>query len=113
MTYRTLLDELIEMPRIRSTINLTELPTPSTLCKAFDRLEMAVWGVLLNLSVSLLPTNGFTGIGASGFYRGHASKHYTKRAKLTIQQLKVTLLVDTRANAILDLHITTTRKHDT
>jgi IS5 family transposase len=31
---------------------------------------------------------------------------------LTIQQLKVTLLVDTRANAILDPHVTTTRKHD-
>ena len=40
-------------------------------------------------------------------------KHLTKQAKLTIQQLKVTLLVDTRVNAILDLHITTTRKHDT
>lgn len=29
-----------------------------------------------------------------------------------IQQLKVTLLDDTKVNAILDLHITTTRKHD-
>ena len=113
ITYRTLLDELIEMPRILSAINLTELPAPSTLCKAFDRLEMAVWRVLLNLSVSLLPTNRVVGIDASGFDRSHASKHYTKRAKLTIQQLKVTLLVDTRANAILDLQITTTRKHDT
>jgi IS5 family transposase len=52
-------------------------------------------------------------IDASGFDRSHVSKHYTKRAKLTIQQLKVTLLVDTRATAILDLHVTTTRKHDT
>lgn len=51
------------------------------------------------------------GIDASEFDRSHASKHYTKRAKLTIQQLKVTLLVDTRVNAILDLHVTT-RKHD-
>jgi IS5 family transposase len=111
-TYRTLLDELIEMPRIRKAINLTELPTPSTLCKAFDRLDMAVWRVLLNLSVTLLPTNGVVGIDASGFDRSHASKHYTKRTKLTIQQLKVTLLVDTRSNAIIDLHVTTTRKHD-
>jgi IS5 family transposase len=112
-TYRTLLDELIEMPRIRSAINLTELPAPSTLCKAFDKLDMAVWRVLLNLSVSLLPTNGVAGIDVSSFHRTHASKHYAKRAKLTIQQLKVTLLVDTRVNAIVDLHITTTRKHDT
>ncbi len=112
-TYRTLLDELIEMPRIWNAINRTELPAPSTLCKAFDRLDMAVWRILLNLSVSLLPTNGVVGIDASGFDRSYASKHYTKRAKLTIQQLKVTLLVDTKANAVLDLHITTTRKHDT
>ena len=51
-------------------------------------------------------------IDASGFDRSHASKHYTKRAKLTIQQLKVTLLVDTKSNAIIDVHVTTTRKHD-
>ena len=111
-TYRTLLDELIEMPRIRSVIDLEELPSASTLCKAFNRLNMAVWRVLLNLSVTLLPTNGVVGIDASGFDRSHASKHYTKRAKLTIQQLKVTLLVDTKSNAILDVHVTTTRKHD-
>ena len=111
-TYRTLLDELIEMPRIRKAINLDELPSPSTLCRAFNRLGMAVWRVLLNLSVTLLPTNGIVGIDASGFDRSHASKHYTKRTKLTIQQLKMTLLVDTRSNSIIDLHVTTTRKHD-
>ncbi|GAA0235754.1 IS5-like element ISH28 family transposase [Halobacterium noricense] len=112
-TYRTLLDELIEMPRVRNAISMTKIPAPSTLCKAFDRLDMAVWRVLLNLSVSLLPTNGVVGIDASGFDRSHASKHYTKRTKLTVQQLKVTFSIDTRANAILDLHVTTTRKHDT
>lgn len=73
---------------------------------------MAVWRSLLNLSVTLLPTNGVVGIDASGFERSHASKHYTKGTKLTIQQLKVTLLVNTRGDAILDLHVTTTRKHD-
>jgi len=52
------------------------------------------------------------GVDASGFDRSHASKHYAKRAELTIQQLKVTLLIDTKVNAILDLHVTTTRKHD-
>ncbi|TKR25139.1 IS5 family transposase [Natronomonas salsuginis] len=111
-TYRTLLDELIEMPRIRKAINLDELPSPSTLCKACSRLDMAVWRVILNLSITLLPTNGVVGIDASGFDRSYASKHYTKRAKLTIQQLKVTLLVGTKSNAIIDVHVTTTRKHD-
>ena len=91
-TYRTLLDELIEMPRIRKAINLDELPSPSTLCKAFNRLDMAVWHVLLNLSIIHLPTNGVIGIDASRFDRCHASKHYTKRTKLTIQQLKLMLI---------------------
>ncbi|PCR89729.1 IS5 family transposase [Natrinema ejinorense] len=111
-TYRTILDELIEMPRIRSALDLEEIPAPSTLCKAFSCLDMAVWRVLLNLSVTLLPTNGVVGIDASGFDRSHASKHYTKRTELTIQQLKVTLLVDAKVNVILDLHVTTIRKHD-
>ncbi len=100
------------MPRVRNAIDLEEPPSRSTLCKAFNRLDMAVWRVLLSLSVTLLPTNGVGGIDASVLDRSHASNHYTKRTKLTIQQLKVTLLVDTRSNAIIDLHVTTTRKHD-
>ncbi len=74
---------------------------------------MAVWRVLLNVSLADLPLSGVTGIDASGFERAHASTHYTKRTNLTIQQLKATLLVDTATNAILDVHVTTTRKHDT
>jgi len=68
-TYRELLDEILEMPRIRYGIDLEELPSPSTLCRAFNRLDMAVWRALLNLSVTLLPTNGVVGIDASGFDR--------------------------------------------
>jgi hypothetical protein len=98
-THRTLLDELIEMPHIRKAISLIELPAPSTLCKALDRLDMVVWHVLLNLSASLPPTNGVVGIDSSGFDRSHASKHYPKRTKLAIQQLKVALLVDTRVRS--------------
>jgi len=73
---------------------------------------MAVCHVILTLSATLLPTSGVVGVDASGFDRCHASKHYTKRAELTIQQLKVTMLADTKVNAILDLHVTTTRKRD-
>jgi IS5 family transposase len=112
-TYRDLVDKLIEMSRVRDALNLDSIPAPSTLCKAFDRLEMAVWRVVLNVSLADVPLNGVTGIDASGFERTHASTHYTKRTNLTIQQLKTTLLVDTATNAILDVHVTTTRKHDT
>jgi IS5 family transposase len=112
-TYRDLVDELIEMPRIRDALELDSIPAPSTLCKAFDRLEMAVWRVLLNVSLTDLPVNGITGIDASGFERAHTSAHYMKRTNLSIQQLKTTLLVDTATNAVLDIHVTTTQKHDT
>jgi len=79
-TYRGLLDELIEMPRIRRVLGLAELPTASTLCKSFSRLDMAVWRVILTLSATLLPTSGVVGVDASGFDRSHASKHYTRNA---------------------------------
>jgi len=111
-TYRTLLDELIEMPRIRSAIDLEELPSPSTLCKAFNRLG---YGCLAGSSQSLShasPDQRCRRDRRLWIRPQSASKHYTKRTKLTIQRLKVTLLVDTRVNAIIDLHVTTTRKHD-
>ncbi len=37
-TYRGLLDELIETTRLRRVLGLAERPTPSTLCKAFNRV---------------------------------------------------------------------------
>jgi hypothetical protein len=112
-TSRDLVDEPIEMPRIRDALDLDSIPVHSTLCKAFDRLEMAVWRAFLNVLLSDLPLNGITGIDASGFNRAHASTHYTKRTNLTIQQLKTTLLVDTATNTVLDIQVTTTRTQDT
>jgi len=69
-THRDLVDELIEMPRIRDALDLDSVPAPSTLCKAFDRLEMAVWRVLLNISLADLPLNGITGIRCFGVRAG-------------------------------------------
>lgn len=50
---------------------------------------------------------------ASGCDRSYASRYYTQGVKLKIRSLKATLLVDTKAQTVLDLHVTTTRKHDT
>lgn len=100
------------MPPIWEAISLDEPPPSSTLCKTSDCLDMAVWCILLNLSSTLLSTNGIVGIDAYEFNWSHASKPYTKRTKLTIQQLKLTLLLYMRPNAILDIHVTTTRKYD-
>jgi len=38
-------------------------------------LEVAVWRVLLNVSIADIPLNGITGIGDSGFERAHVSTH--------------------------------------
>ena len=38
--YRDLVDELIEMPRIRDALNLDSIPAPSILCKVFDSLSL-------------------------------------------------------------------------
>ncbi|QSG16296.1 Transposase, IS5 family (plasmid) [Halapricum desulfuricans] len=84
ITYRDLVDELIEMPRIRDVLDLDSIPGPSTLYKAFDRLENAVWRVLLNVSLRDLPVNGVTGIDTSVFERAHISVHYTNRTNLAI-----------------------------
>ncbi len=45
--------------------------------------------------------------------RSYASRYYTQRIKLQIRALKTALLGDTRAQTVLDLHVTTTRQHDT
>ena len=101
------------MPRIRDAPDLDSIPALPTLCKAFNRLEMAVWRVLLNILFSGLPLNGVSSINASKFERTHTSTHATKRTNLTTQQLKTTVLADIATNAVLDVHVTTTRKHGT
>ena len=100
------------MPGFENAIDLRRSPHLRHFLGRSAALTWLFWRVLLDLSVTHLPTNGVVGVDPSGFDRSHASKHYTKRTKLTIQQLKVTLLVDTRANAITDFHVTTIRKHD-
>jgi len=54
-SYRMTIDLLKEMPQIIGEIGLkaADLPAPSTLCKAFDRIEMSVCRVLLRQSAQL------------------------------------------------------------
>jgi IS5 family transposase len=113
VTYRELIDWLEEMPRLRESLGLKQLPHFTTLQKAFQRLSTAIWRVLQQLSAALLPGDGVAAVVAVGWDRSHASRSYTQRVKLQLRSLKTTLLVDTRAQTVLDLHVTTTRKHDT
>src|SRR6056297_3044726 len=114
-SYREALDLLSEMPQILAEIGLEkdDLPDHSTLVKAFDRIEMAVWRVLLRLSAQLHDSSGHAAMDATFFDREHASKHYCRRTNYRVQTLKTTALVDTASQAVLDVHCTTEKRHDT
>ena len=108
-SYREALDLLSEMPQILAKIGLNsaELPHHSTLVKAFNRIKMAVWRVLLRLSAQLHDTSGHAAMDATFFDRETASKHYCRRTNYRVQTLKTTTLVDTASQAVLDVHCTT------
>ena len=114
-SYRETLDLLSEMPQILAEIGLDEadLPDHSTLVKAFDRLKTALWRVLLRLSGQLHDPSGHAAIDATFFDRETASEHYCRRTNYRVQTLKTTALVDTETQAILDVHISTGKPHDT
>jgi IS5 family transposase len=114
-SYRDALDWLSEMPLILREIGLEEgdLPHHSTLVKAFDRFQMKIWRVLLRLSSELHDLSGHAAIDATFFDRENASKHYCRRTNYRVQTLKATALVDTQSQAILDVHCTTEKRHDT
>jgi len=114
-SYRDSLDLLSEMPQILAEIGLDEadLPDHSTLVKAFDRLKTALWRVLLRLSAQLHDLSGHAAIDATFFDRETASKHYCRRTNYRVQTLKTTALVDTETQAILDVHCSTGKPHDT
>lgn len=103
------------MPHILANIGLEagDLPHHSTLVKAFDRLEMKIWRVLLRLSAQLHNTADHAAMDATFFDRETASKYYCRRTNYRVQTLKTTALVDTKTQAVLDVHCTTEKRHDT
>ncbi len=109
-SYRMMIDLLKEMPQITVEIGLdtADLPAPSTLCKAFDRIEMSVCRVLLRQSAQLHDLSEHAAIDATFYERDRASRHYCQRTNYRVQTLKVTKLVDTATQAVLDLHCSTT-----
>lgn len=111
--YRDVEDLLIEMPGIQKELNLSSVPHFTTIQKAFQRLKSGVYNLLILLSAKLTDFSGNAGIDATGFQRGNASHHYTKRCKIKIKSQKTTFLVDTTNRTILGVHMTIGRKHDT
>ena len=105
--YREFCEILDLMPEIKQILDLTKVPHWTTLDKAFLRLKNHVLAALLQADSS-----GFASIDATGFNRRHASTQYLTRCEMHIKSLKATFLVDTVNQGILDVHRTTTRKHD-
>ena len=114
-TYRSVVDKLRIMPPIRNVLELgrDDLPHPSTLCKAMDRLTMALCRRLLQRTTQLQELGDVTGIDASGFDRVAASRRYARRTDYRFLAMKTTLLVDCQSSTILDLHCSASRPHDT
>lgn len=96
-SYPEALDLLSGMPQILGEIGRigADLPDHSTLVKAFDRLRMAIWRVLLRLSAQLHEPSGHAAIDSTFFDRENASRHYCRRTNYRVQTLKATALVDT------------------
>ncbi|WP_273838060.1 IS5 family transposase [Halococcus sp. PRR34] len=109
-SYRMTIDLLKEMPQISREIGLetADLPAPSTLCKALDRIEMSLCRVLLRQSAQLHDPSEHAALDATFYERDRASRHYCHRTNYHVQTLKVTKLVDTESQAILDVHSSTT-----
>lgn len=89
-SYREALDLLSEMPNILEEIghDAAGLPDPSTLVKAFDRIEMAVWRVLLCLSAQEYEPSGHAVIDLTFPDRETASTHYCRRTDDRVKTLK-------------------------
>ena len=106
------IDLLKEMPQITGEIGLrtADLPAPSTLCKAFDRISMSVCRVLLRQSAQLHDLSEHAAIDATFYDRSPASRHYCQRISYRVQKLEVTKLVDTASQAVLDVHCSTNRE---
>ena len=104
-----------EIPHIleQKLLEPVDLPHQLTPVKWFDRIKTALWRVLLDLSAQLHDLSGHAAIDATFFDRENASKHYCRRTNHRVQTLKTTTLVDTKSQAILDVHCTTEKCHDT
>jgi IS5 family transposase len=114
-TYRGLEALLEHTPAIRDELEIDEddVPDYSTVCKWYQEIMMEVWRLLLRHSAEIAGTSGRAAIDSTFFERHQASSHYVSRTDYTFDKLKVTLLVDIESQAVLDLHCTTRKTHDT
>lgn len=103
------------MPRIISKFFLeeTEYPDVTTVCTRMKNLEMALWHVLLRFSTDLHESGDVEAIDVTGLDRRAASHRYARRTNYSANVLKTAILVDCKTRAILKIHCSMERPHDT
>lgn len=113
-TYQETEEKLEVMDTIQHELKLRRIPNPSTLARAYDRINCWLFRWILKESASRIESSGKLAVDATGFTRHWASRYYTKRTEMKLSDLKVTCLADVGDPMVIrDVHITTTRKHDT
>lgn len=116
-TYDEVVDRIKTAPLLRAALGIdgdpAGPPAGSTVCEAANRLSSAFWRTVLALTTTLFSLSGVCAIDASGFGRSLASRRYERRSGYRMQSLKTTLLVDVESLAILDVHCSTGKPHDT
>lgn len=105
-SYAGVVDLASEMDRVRFLLQLPlfGFPKPSTLYRSFNRTPMRVWRALLKRSTKLLERSGHAAVDSTFFERHQASTHYLRRTDRSVETLKITFLIDTADQAILDVH---------
>lgn len=108
--YRDFIELVEVMNDLLEFLGLSKIPHWTTLNKFFLRTKNAVLSIMLFMSSG--KSSGKTSVDSTGFDRRHASRHYTKRAKMHIKSIKTTKHIDTETQKILNVHTTMTKKHD-
>lgn len=109
--YREFVDMLSNMPYACEIIGLDDIPHYTTLDKVFLKLRNLILAILLTASAGKQKNINAT-IDATGFDRRYASKQYLNRCGMHIKSMKTTILVNVDNQNIIDVHCTTTKKHD-
>ncbi|MFB6284288.1 MAG: IS5 family transposase [Halobacteria archaeon] len=114
-TYWELVDDLIEMPRIRSILELDfeDIPHISTISNRKQSLPTELWRKLLKYSSYLHELGNIQAIDSTGFDRNKKSRKYKRRTGYGFKALKTTILVDCKNNVVLDVALSTNKPHDT
>lgn len=113
-SYKGVADLASEMDRVRALLQLPlhGFPDASTLYRSFNQAPIHVWKVLLNRSAALLERSGHGAVDATVSDRNRASSHYSRIFARFVETHKVTFLIDTADQAIINVDISAKWQND-